>query len=220
MKNLASFNTSAPKPPQYNPFASALAETEREVRDVTPSHATLNPFSEALAKTGNSMSQVMETPNQADLLAEQKEQLLAEQEKQLLRKKLHDQVNPTERKEVFVQAELRTEKELEAVRQELAFLAVDIKNFRQEVSMAVSQRIVNPGQTGTYYFNFFHWLRITIQKFRLEIQSMRNHIKHSSTWKQSAHGKQQKRGLDFVNQESKSVHDTMHHERQTAYAGG
>lgn len=209
MKNLGLPNTSSPKP-TFNPFAAALAETERESSDSSRANATLNPFSEALAKTGNSLSSAMETPPQEDLLEKQKAELQAEQEKQLLRKKLHDQVNPVDTKEIFVQEELKTERALEQIRQELVFLVADVKQFRKEIAVATQQRVVNPGRTGAYHYNFFAQLRDFIIL-------VRQHIKSAKTWLQTSNGRKAKMGGI---QQTKQTHDRMHHEQQMAFAGG
>ncbi len=217
MKNLAQTTSGAARSQQhFNPFAKALAETERESFDQIPTSS--NPFSDALSKTGNSLSNALETPqNQPGLLEEQKKQLLAEQENQLLRKKLHDKINPVDKTEVFIQEELKTKKALEQLRQELVFLVEDIKQFRKELAIATQQRVVSPGRTGTYHYSFFHQLRDFVIVLRQQINSAR-------TWLHTTNGKNAKvakrQGLDFTGNEQKSVHDSMHHERKMAFAGG
>jgi hypothetical protein len=209
MKNLGLPSTSTPKP-TFNPFAAALAETERESGDSSRANASLNPFSEALAKTGNSLTSAMETPPQEDLLERQKADLIAEQEKQLLRKKLHDQVNPVDTTEIFVQEELKTERALDHIRQELVFLIADAKQFRKEIAIVTQQRVVNPGRTGAYHYNFFAQLRDFIILVRKQIKSAR-------TWLHASNGRKAKMGTV---QQTKQTHDRMHHEQQAAFAGG
>lgn len=210
MKNLAQASSSGGKNhSQFNPFAKALAETEHESFDrVQPN---LNPFSEALAKTGGSFSSALDTSaNKPDLLEEQKKNLLAEQEKQLLRKKLHDKVNPVETTEIFIQDELKTKRALEQLRQELVFLVEDIKQFRKELAIATQQRIVSPGISGTYHYNFFNQLRSFVVL-------VRKSVKEASTWIHTTNGKKQKtKGV----QATKSAHDKMFHEQKVAFAGG
>ncbi len=210
MKNLASLNSTGSKPPQFNPFATALAETEREPSDMGSANATLNPFSEALAKTGNSFSSAIESPNSSDLLEQQKQELLANQEKQLLRQKLHDQVNPTETTEIFIQEELKTKRALEQLREELVFLVADIKQFRKELANATQQRVVSPGVKGTYHYNFFYQLRDFVITIRKQVRS-------ASTWLHTTNGKKQKM---TGTAQTKSAHDKMNHERQMAFSGG
>lgn len=215
MKNLAQAATSAAKQ-QFgvSSFAKALAETEGGVFDSVPNQPTLNPFSKALAKTGSSLSDAVSTPaDQPNLLEQQKKELIANQKKEALRQKLHDQVNPVDKTEVFIQEELRTKKALEKIRQELASLIEDFKQFRKELANATQQRVVDPGIQGTYHYNFFNQLRDTIRLAKHQIKSAR-------TWIAATHGKQQKAGLLRGYHGTKSAHDRMHHEQKMAFAGG
>lgn len=214
MKNLAQTAGSAVKQQfTVNPFAKALAETESGVFDSVPNQS-LNPFSEALAKTGSSFSDaVAGSGDQSSLLEQQKKEILANQEKELLRKKLHDQVNPVDTTEVFLQEELRTKKALEKIRQELVLLVEDIKQFRAELAIATQQRVVNPGIQGTYHYNFFNQLRNFIVLLRQQVKSAR-------TWLHTSNGKKQKVATMRGHRATKAVHDMQFHEQKMAFAGG
>lgn len=215
MKNLAqAANSAARQQFTVNPFAKALAETEGSLFDTVPNQTALNPFSEALAKTGSSFSDaVASSDNQPDLLEQQKKDLIADQQKELLRKKLHDQVNPVETTEVFIQEELKTKKALEKIRQELVMLVEDIKQFRKELAIATQQRVVSPGIQGSYHYNFFNQLRDFIVTIRQQVKSAR-------TWLHTANGKRQKTNMMRGYQGTKNAHDRMHHEQKMAFAGG
>ncbi len=215
MKNLAQAASSAARQQQtVNPFAKALAETEGALFDTVPNQSALNPFSEALAKTGSSFSDAVSgSKDQSNLLEQQKKEILANQEKELLRKKLHDQVNPVDTTEVFLQEELRTKKALEKIRQELVLLVEDIKQFRTELAIATQQRVVSPGIQGTYHYNFFNQLRNTIVLLRQQVKSAR-------TWLRTSNGKKQKVSMMRGHQATKAVHDMQFHEQKMAFAGG
>lgn len=215
MKNLAQATNSAARQQfAVNPFAKALAETEGGLFDSVPNQTALNPFSEALAKTGSSFSDaVSNSGNQPDLLEQQKKDLIANQQKEMLRKKLHDQVNPVDTTEVFIQEELKTKKALERIRQELVLLVEDIKQFRKELAIATQQRVVSPGVQGSYHYNFFNQLRDFIVTIRQQVKSAR-------TWLHTTNGKRQKTNMMRGYHGTKNAHDQMHHEQKMAFAGG
>ena len=123
--------------PTVNPFARALAETEKAYGG--KNHAAdenQNLFGEALAKTGGKIPQ---EANNQDLIKQQ-EELQKEQKKAELRKKLHDQVNPVDQAEIFNANKQRTQKELEEVRRELKNLASEIKKFYKEVDIQTTKQ--------------------------------------------------------------------------------
>lgn len=215
MKNLGQATNSAARQQfAINPFAKALAETEGGLFDSVPTQSALNPFSEALAKTGSSFSDAVTTSNnQPDLLEQQKRELIANQEKELLRKKLHDQVNPVDTTAVFDQEKLKTAKALEKIRQNLALLVDDVKQLRRELANATQQRVVDPGITGIYHYNFFNHLQDTIDLARQEIKS-------ASTCLRIFNGKQHKAQMMRGYHGTKKAHDQMGYEQKMAFAGG
>jgi hypothetical protein len=215
-----------------NPFARALAETEHSLNTPKPA-IPQNPFSEALARTGGRMAdpfadsfsdqqQDFQQPNPEDL-AKQQEEMARQQKKEALRKKLHDQVNPVDLRDVFDSREKRVREELEKTREELKMLAKEISKLRMDVDIEATKTVVAPGQEGTYHVSFFQQLRTFIMLLRKRVQSAR-------TWMQQANAKQAKKkqkggkkpGMEFNGQsheQGKTVFDMMHHERSSSYSG-
>ena len=215
--------TPAAKLPQrggVNPFANALAETEKPRGNMPQQGSGLNPFSEALSRTGSSFLDSTTSKRQEEWQAEQRKQLEKKQQKEALRKKLHDQVNPVDMKAVYDAREKEVKKEIAALRQELKMLVRDVAQFEKEVEIAVMQDIASPGLTGKYYLNFFRNLRSFIMLLRQKIKSAR-------TWSTQFHSKQKKKkrgsaGLKIdgaAHEQTKTVFDMMHHERSTVYSG-
>lgn len=197
-----------------NPFARALAETERHAYSDNKPNQKLNPLSEAMAKTGGGFD---DDQNTQQLLEEQRKDIEQKREQEQLRKKLHDQVSPVDQIDIFNAQEKIVKQEIKQLRQDLIDLAKDLSSF--EVDTTLMTEVVDPGQGGEYYISFFQKLREYILLIRQRIQSAR-------TWARQMHLKAKKRkarkrgGLDFSGNEAKSVHDTMHHERSNAYSGG
>jgi hypothetical protein len=211
-----------------NPFAKALAETEQSGIGNPNQQGSLgdnNLFSNALANTGNGKPSENAQPNFADMMKQQ-QQAEAARKKDMMRRKLHNEVNPVQRSfeqniNVFSQREKRVTEEIEKTRQELKFLAHEIAQLHKDVDLAVTQPVVHPGKDGTYYLSFFQQLRAFIMLLRQKVQSAR-------TWAQQMQTKQAKKkkhkggaGIDMGKgmEQTKSVHDIMHHERSTAYSG-
>lgn len=200
-----------------NPFAKALAETEHSLTQPQPAQPGLNPFSEALARTGGRSMGDFGGQTQPDALDYQRqmEEEKKRQKKEALRRKLHDQVNPVDMVNVFSAREKRVKEELEKTRQELQALAKEITKFYKSVDIATFEQVVEPGTQGTYYVSFF-------QKLRNFIMLLRQHVRSATTWANQMQAKKKKRkgpGLDFKQNETKAVHDTMHHERSNAFSG-
>jgi len=215
-----------------NPFARALAETEHSLNTPEPKNPA-NPFSEALARTGGRMGDSLPTNadenrdqsglhSQADL-EKQREEMERKQKKEALKKKLHAEINPTNMKDVFDARKKKTQQDLENVRKELQALAQDISRFQKEVDIATFQQIVEPGQEGVYYTSFLQQLRNFIMLLRKKVQSAR-------TWMQQSQAKQAKKkkkgskkpGMEIgggKQEQTKTVFDTMHHERSSSYGG-
>lgn len=206
-----------------NPFARALSETEKSFGGPkNQSSDATSLFSDALSKTGGQLPDFDQNQMDPDALKKQQAEAEAKAKKERLRKKLHDQVNPVDMVDVFNAREKRVKEEIEKTRKELKALAQELSHFQQEIDMAVSQRVVSPGQQGTYYINFFHQLRQFIMLLRQKVKSAR-------TWAKQMHKKKQKKGPRSgagikvggnAAEQGKAVHDMMHHEQNTAYSGG
>lgn len=220
-------------PPTVNPFARALAEAENTASGKNTAVASSDPFAEALAKSGGTFS-AFPSPDannasdgtlpdrwngQAEDLRKQQVEAQRQQELKLLHKKLHDQVNPVEQTDLFIAREIRVKEQIEELRHELTLMAQEIRDFHEEISTTMQTNIAEPGQTGSYWFNFFHQLRQIIAMLRQNVHSARN-------WAQQAAAKGQKRpkrgGLLIQGtqaQQTSTVFDTMHHERSATYGG-
>ncbi len=199
-----------------NPFARALAETEKSAYNSDKS-LPLDPFSEALARSGNNLGSPM---GEDDFWKkQQQEQLEKKQKQEALRKKLHDQVNPVDTRELFDAREKQVEKEIASLREDLKLLARDIAKFNKSIEVSLMGEVVNPGQDGTYYINFFQQLRSFILMLRQQVNSAR-------TWATQMQGKKRKQsaGLNFEgkggHEKTKTVYDMMHHEVSNARSGG
>lgn len=219
---------------QANPFARALAEAEKQsalnkaagrggLGGLNQDKA-LDQFNEqswATQLNPNTLSNLAPGTNRPNNLPLSPDQLKLQQEEQAkeakrkqMRDKLHRMVNPVEQTDIYNAREERRKKEINEVRMELKKLAEEIAQFYKEVDIAVTQDVVSPGQTGVYHDNFFTKLKEFIQMLRQRISSAR-------TWARQARLKKKKRkyryGLDFANQEAKSTHDMLHHERSNAF---
>lgn len=199
-----------------NPFAKALAEMESASgNDSKPQES--NIFSDTLAKTGGSAFDTQ--VDQEEQLRQQEEELKEKQKKEALRKKLHDQVNPVDQIKIFDAREKQVKQEIDKLRQELKFLVKEVGEFHKEIEVSLLTEVVHPGQEGKYYLNFFQQLRAFIMLLRQKIKSAR-------TWSQQMHAKSKKKkkrqgpGMPGGAQETKAVHDMMHHERSNAFSGG
>lgn len=210
-----------------NPFARALAETEKGL-DANQDNGAKDQnslLSQALARTGGNLGDYNpgEIPQDPDALRRQQEEAERQQKKELQRRKLHEQINPVETTQVFNAQEKRVKEELEKTRKELKALVNEVRALYKEVDIATFQEVVNPGQDGTYYISFFQQLRIFIMFLRQKVHSAR-------TWAQQMHSKSNKRkhkhfsaGIDMGGknyEQGQAVFDTMHHERSNSYSGG
>lgn len=203
-----------------NQFARALAETEKpfaQNKNLTPNQNSL--FSQALSRSSDQFA-----PNDQNELIKQQEEAEKQRKKEIQRKKLHDQVNPVDLVDVFSQREKQVKNEIDQIRKELKGLVQDIKKLHKEVDIAVMQEVVNPGQDGAYYINFY-------QQLRNFIILLRQRVKSANTWAKQMSAKSAKKkrrgkfstGVDMSGksfEQSTAVFDTMHHERSNAYAGG
>lgn len=236
-------NNSLQSPARQNPAhaANAFARTQVELENASSTTATddaqENPFAQALARAGQASSlipdasglpdgapQANDVPDwwqaqqTTDIETQQKE-AKRQQELALLRKKLHDRVNPVDQTDVFDAREAQVKKQIEELRYELRLMATEVAEFHKEVTLTMDTTIVDPGQNGSYFLNFFHQLRQIIAM-------MRQHVHSARTWAQQAGAKAKKRpkrgGVLIQGSQSEqttAVFDTMHHERSATYGG-
>jgi hypothetical protein len=207
-----------PKPGPINPFARALAETEQGAYSQQQPQENTSPFSDALARTGGQFGDLSNGIS-PDVLKQQEEAVKKERQREALRKKLHDQVNPTETTALFDAREREVKREIDQLRAELKLLVKDVATFEREVEMTLMTEVVSPGQTGSYFINFFH-------KLRSFIMLLRQKIKSANTWLKASNGKKKKKskqpGLQIAglsHEKTSTVQDMMHHERSSTYGG-
>jgi hypothetical protein len=98
-------------------------------------------------------------------------------------------------------------------------LAKDVSKFEKEIERTLLTEVVEPGQTGSYFINFFH-------KLRSFIMLLRQKIKSASTWAKTAQSKKKKKskqpGLQIgglAHEKTSTIQDMMHHERSSTYGG-
>ncbi len=214
-------SSTAKRRPQVNPFAQAMADSEREKSLSSLPANNENLFSDALSRTGSAFSDLS---NSSPLLSEseQLKNLEAQRKREALRRKLHDQVNPVDVTDVFSAREQQVKREIEQIRVELQQLMVAFSDFKfeSEVQLTLMTETVSPGQEGIGYKNFFHKLRAFIMMLRQQLTS-------AHTWATQMHTKSQKKkhrqglaidGADY--EKTTTVQDMMHHERSSQYSGG
>lgn len=219
MQNLGQqLKTSSKKKSQINPFAQALAEREKSNYGSIPSNQALkHPLNEAFARTGG--QGFNQNSNSPEAIAKTQKELKAKQKGEILRQKLHDQINPVDQIDVFNAREQQVKKEIEQVRKELKLLTGEIAKLNKEVDIAVTQEVVNPGQEGQYYLNFFAQLRRFIMMLRAKVKSAR-------TWAKQMRAKKKKLkrgpGLEFKgSRKAETVHMILdNNELNNAYSGG
>ena len=205
-----------------NPFARALAETEKST-DFQPNSSSstgLDAFREALMKAQGGDASSKATAGLGDMQSEdyfeqQKEEMRRQQERAMLRKKLHDRVNPVDTQALFDARDKQVKDQIDKIRHELKMLSGEVTSLNKEVELTLMTKISDPGEKGAYYLTFFDQLRSLIQL-------LRKNVKSASTWLQSHKGKQ-KKGLQITGknyQKTSTVQNMMHHERSNSYAGG
>lgn len=209
-----------PAKPAVNPFARALAETEQTAYSQPKiTRSSTSPFQEAMARTGGNFGDFSNGIS-PDFLKHQQEEALAQQKKEALRKKLHDQVNPVDTTALFDAREREVKKQIDQLRQELKLLVRDVAKFEKDVELTLMTEVTEPGQSGSYYINFF-------QKLRTFIMFLRQKIKSANTWLKTSQGKKgKKKGKQpgmviggLGHEKTSTVQDMMHHERSTNYGG-
>ncbi|MBU0576159.1 hypothetical protein KJ707_01355 [Patescibacteria group bacterium] len=214
-------NSSKKNQQAVNPFARALAESEKGTyaggKQQLDTSSDL--FSEALAKTGGQISKNI-SPQE---LKKQEDTLKKEQKRAELHRKLHDQINPVDQAEVFSGYKERTKKELNEVRKELKKLALEISKFYKEVDIQTTQEITDQGVEGLGLKSFFKNLKAWIILLTQQVRSARTWMRQQQARANKIKSRKIKGGLmmnEGGNAESKVVFDMMHHERSTAYSGG
>lgn len=218
MDPFKSNNTSnnSQKSASANPFARALAESEKRSLSKGSNLPTGNMADKLSGLNHDNLN--LNNPNNSLFNSEQyqrqQEQAQEELKKKQMREKLHRMINPVEQTDIYSAQEEKRKKEINEVRKELKALAEEIAKFYSEVDIALTQDVVSPGQSGTYHQNFFEKLKEFIRMLRQRVSSAR-------TWARQAKMKKKKKykgkGLDFANQEAKSTHDMLHHERSNAF---
>ncbi len=204
-----------------NPLARAMSESEHSTYQHNQAAPQLsNPFSEALARAGGTLADHSNSPqlNEADQLKKLEEQ----RKKEALRKKLHDQINQTNRQqEIFNAREKQVAEEIKKLRQDLKMMAIDVQKFEKEIDITLMAEVADPGHDGKYHITFFQQLRAFIMLLRQKIKSAR-------TWATQLNGKKKKKakgkkpGLEIGGQQhekTSTVYDMMHHERSSTYSG-
>ncbi|MDA1079592.1 MAG: DUF5660 domain-containing protein [bacterium] len=205
---------------QSNPFARALAESEKAAYSNDPKPNSNQDLSEAFARTGG---QFPDFSNQIspDFLAQQQAEQAEKQKRDALRKKLHDQINPVDARDVFSAREKQVTKEIDELRKELRLLVKDVASFEKDVELTLMTEVVDPGLQGKYFLSFFQQLRAFIMLLRQKIKSART---WSSAFNQKSKKKKHKGGAGMIiegqgHEKTSTVQDMMHHERSSSYGG-
>jgi hypothetical protein len=201
--------------PGVNPFARALAEA-RGAQGSGSDFSQLNSNVNRSPQLGNGFLNESSSMNEAEQQRIQAEKMRHER----LRAQLHRQVNPVEATDVFNAREAQVKKQIDEIRYELKLLNKEVEAFSKDIEMTVMANVAAPGQTGTYYFNFFQKLREFIILLRKKIHSAR-------TWATTMNSKKKKKGKNAPgleiggqqHEQTTTVFDRMHHERSTVYSG-
>lgn len=199
-------NTStANKPAPINPFARALAETEKNSSNSSIKNNDQGDLNNPFGTTYDAKK----------IQAEQQK----ERRKLELRRRLHEQVNPVDSTKLFDARHKQVKEEIEKLKAELKALAVDVVKFNKEIELTLMTEIGDPGQEGKYYISFF-------QKLRAFIMLLRQRIKSARTWASQFKSKKKKRKVSAGvviegsgAEKTGSVYDMMHHERSNAFGG-
>ena len=202
-----------------NPFATALAETEKNLGPQF-ADATSNPLSETVAQSGGDWPQPFQ-----DRFA-QEAQLKREQELAIARQKRHDEINPVEINPIFSQEQEFTRKGLEALRFELVQMLAELKGSHKELATPVFASVeTQPGSGKGLRAFFIHLKRIireTIALVKSAVQILKMSVKNSKAWAKVAGGMASKKSKSsFVSSnETAWVQQTMHHEVSAHNSGG
>lgn len=216
MSNTQAKKTSKSSQSAYsNPFANALSGME-QLSDSSgaQSGAPFLPNSEHFDSFGSGV--------QDDWMEQQRIEQEKQRNREILRRKLHDKVNPTSSESIFDAREKQVKKEIDQLRYELRMLAKDVADFEKDVELTLMTEVVKPGQSGTYYINFFQKLRAFIILLRQKIKSARTWANQMSAKKSKKKGKRGSAGIQVggsKSEQTQAVFDQMHHERSNAMGG-
>ena len=105
-------------------------------------------------------------PNQVIEFGQPQPQKEAQPETVVVRPHIEAHTRPN-----VTEIEAQTQKQVEAIRQELKALAKSLKSLHTEVQAAISEEPVNPG---IYHMNFYDQLRSFIAVLRQQIEDSRN----------------------------------------------
>lgn len=188
----------------------------------SPAHRTqpsgTNPFARALAEArgGAATDSVQDLTDNQGVVQEQKT-LKEHQKVERMRQELFRKVNPVEQKDVFNARKEQIKQEIQSIRHELNLLIQELTAFKNEISIELMSNVVDPGDQGKYHLTFYQKLREFIMLLRKKVHSTR-------TWAHTFSSKKSRqRGLNFKQKghgQTKTVWDSMHHERSMARAGG
>ncbi|PIY80876.1 MAG: hypothetical protein COY80_00470 [Candidatus Pacebacteria bacterium CG_4_10_14_0_8_um_filter_42_14] len=204
---------------QANPFARALAEIEKSALSSRPQQTPGETLSEALARTGGSFPDSRQSQPSPDALKEQQELAAQKEKREALRRKLHDQVNPVNAKDIFDARAEQVSKEIDEIRRELQLLAKDVGAFQKDVEITLMTEVVDVGERGAYFKNFFAQLRAFIMLLRQKIKSARTWANASA---QKAKKKKRRGGaIEGSGYEKTSqVQEMMNHEKSSSISAG
>ncbi|MBP7774511.1 hypothetical protein KA078_01835 [Candidatus Woesebacteria bacterium] len=198
------------QPGGVNPFARALAEAERANYSQQGASDSVTSNSEAASQPTDGMYPDLEKQQTESARLHRLEQM---------RRRLHAEIHPTEMQQVFDARQRQVEERILAVREELKALNRGVAVIAQEIQATLMTRIVEPGQTGSYFINYFTHLRG-------RIILLKQSIKSASTCLNIVRDKAQKRGKQpglvvagQDHEQTTTIQDMMHHERSNNYAG-
>lgn len=183
-----------------------------------PQPSGVNPFARALAEarggTGNDNAQdFAQSPN----LTQEQKTLKEQQKTERLRQELFRKVNPVDQKDVFNARKEQIKQEIQNIRHDLKLLIQELTAFKNEISIELMSNVVDPGDQGKYHLTFY-------QKMREFIMLLRKKVHSTRTWAHTMSSKKSRqKGLNFKQKghsQTKTVWESMHHERSMARAGG
>jgi hypothetical protein len=195
-----------PQPTGVNPFARALAEAR----------GAMGSDDAAQAQAPDTVTDPQQSQELFNPELREKE-LVEKQRLDRLRMELHRRVNPVDQKDIFDARKQQAKKEVEEIRHELVLLMQEMQGFAQDIDIQLMGEITDVGLTGKGAKGYFTKMKEFIMLLREKVHSVR-------TWATTFGGKKSKQaGLNFNAKgygQTKTVWDSMHHERQLARAGG
>lgn len=174
-------NSQGKKP--FTPIPDSFVEALKDLGSGTAKSVTTNLRDGAKNAIDQLTGRAFSSAPTPDAFEWQRQQL--EQERQL---RLEEQrtFERRHRQEflVFSQKEEARKQEITSLQEQLKLLVEEVKGLSQEIDVAVSQQIVNPG---VYHVNFF-------ERLRLFIKLMRKKIQDSQTWLSLFNHRDQQKG--------------------------